>query len=814
MKLSTHWLADYLPASDTPEALAHRITLAGHEVEEILEYGHPLPGVVIGKVLEVSAHPNADRLRVCQVDVGSETVQIVCGAPNVAAGQTVAVATVGTRLPLKDKNGNLLEIQKAAIRGVESVGMICAEDELGIGEDHSGILVLEEHHSAGMAFDQAMQRRSDQVLELSLTPNRPDATCHLGIARDLSAVYDLDLLDPRRQDLSFPDQSIPATFNPVVGTNHPEFSIEIKEEALCHRYVGVLIRKVSIAPSPSWLQHRLKAIGLRPINNVVDATNYVLHELGQPLHAFDLDHIHTKTIRVQTFEHETSFTTLDSQTRKVPAGSLFICDGDTPVALAGIMGGENSEVQAQTQNILLESAWFEPVGIRRTSKQLALQTDASYRFERGVDATGVLDAALRCARLIAHISGGEIDERVVDLYPVKTPSPKVHLRHARLEAIIGMSIEASRVEQLLGRLGFRLAAEADGWQIQVPGWRPDVEREIDLIEEVARIIDYNAIPAPAKVSYVKPTPLPHRELFLRKLREMVSGIGFREIQTISLLPDPIAEHFVSEQERVRTLNPISIDQAVMRPDLRFGFLRTAAYNFNRAASGVALFEMGNVFRKSEQGSWIKGIAEDTRLLIGISGEKQAASWHQTGQAWHWTDLKAIVMSVLDRVGVPQSLPEIVGDSDGLIWKHNGQVLVVMEKASEALKAAFDLKQDAWMAEFHVTQLETLVLGLPEKTYQPISKFPKIEYDAAFIVDAHLSASALEQVVREHAGENLKEIYVFDVYEGKGIPDQQKSIAFRMHFLDPTKTLTITDVDHIIKKTAIKLEQQFGARLRS
>lgn len=814
MKLSTHWLADFLPKSFTAEELAHRITLAGHEVEEILDYGHPLPGVVIGKVREVTPHPNADRLRVCQVDLGSETVQIVCGAPNVAAGQTVAVATVGTRLPLLDKNGNPLEIRKAAIRGVESVGMVCAEDELGIGEDHSGIMVLEDHHPAGQAFDQAMQRRSDQVLELSLTPNRPDATCHVGIARDMSAVFNLELQDPRLHELPLPDQSKLAPFSPKVGTQHPEFSIEINSEAFCHRYVGVLIRNVTIAPSPAWLQHRLKAIGLRPINNVVDATNYVLHELGQPLHAFDLDHLHTKTIRVQTFDRELPFTTLDGQARKVPAGSLFICDGDTPVAIAGIMGGENSEVHAQTRHILLESAWFEPVGIRRTSKQLALQTDASYRFERGIDASGVLEAAVRCARLIAHCAGGQIDERVVDLHPVKTDYPTVYLRHARLESLIGMSIESERIEQLLGRLGFKLSADEKGWQVTVPGWRPDVEREIDLIEEVARIFDYNAIPAPEKVSYVKPTPLPHRETFVRDLRSLVQGMGFREIQTISLLPDPMAEHFVNDQERVRTLNPISIDQAVMRPDLRFGFLRTTAYNFNRAAAGVALFEIGNVFRKSEQGSWIKGIAEDTRLLMGLSGVKQATSWHQQEQAWTWADLKAMVISVLDHVGIPRILPEMVGNEERLVWNYQGQVLVEMEKASDNLKAAFELKQDAWMAEFRLSDLERIVASLPEKAYQPISKYPKIEYDAAFIVDATISARELEQVIRQHVGENLKELYVFDVYEGKGIPEQQKSIAFRMHFLDATKTLTITDVDHIIKKTAVKLEQLFGARLRS
>jgi len=803
MKISCNWLSEYLSGNYSPETLAERITLAGLEVEEIIEHGRALPGVVIGKVLEVEKHPDADRLSVCKVDIGTEVSQIVCGAPNVAKGQTVAVATVGTALPIKDKEGTELVIRRAKIRGVESAGMICAEDELGIGTDHSGIMILADHLGTGMSFDEALNRKSDHVLEISITPNRPDATCHIGVARDLSAVFDVDLIDPRN-NLAGAYQSV---------DKHDAIHIEIKHPESCHRYVGVLIRDVQIAPSPQWLQDRLKAIGLRPLNNVVDATNFVLHELGQPLHAFDYDQLRGKNIIVQHFDTSKSFKTLDGQDRQVPAGSLFICDQDGPVALAGIMGGENSEVTDSTKNILLESAWFEPTGIRRTSKQLALQTDASYRFERGIDPLGTLNAAIRCAEMIVDIAGGKVDSKVIDLHPIKNAAPDVELRHQRLVSVVGVDPGSETIERVLRRLGFGVRATETGWKVHVPSWRPDVEREIDLIEEVARIIDYNTIPAPEQVAYVKPASFSKWELFMRDVRSVVRAMNFREIQTISLLPDTMSTFFIDPSDHIRTLNPISQDQAVLRPDLRYGFLRTAAYNFNRNIPGLALFEIGNVFRTSGTSTWIKGINEEVHLLMGIAGVQEQASWRTQERLWSLADLKGRVNTFFDRLGFKESKRSCVLSKEALVWTIQGKDIAILRATDHVLNKAFDIKQNSWTVEVNLSALEPIYTSLGTPSFEAIPKFPSIEYDAAFIVESGLSSQVIEADIRRIAGELLTSMFVFDVYEGSGVGEGKKSIAYRMTFMDKSKTLTISDVDPIIKNIVKELSKRHGALLR-
>ncbi len=803
MKISCNWLSDYLSGSYSPDTLAERITLAGLEVEEIIEHGRALPGVVIGKVLEVDKHPDADRLSVCKVDIGTEISQIVCGAPNVAKGQTVAVATVGTTLPIKDKDGNELVLRRAKIRGVESAGMICAEDELRIGDDHSGILILDDHYQVGTSFDEALNRKSDHILEISITPNRPDATCHLGVARDLSAVFDVDLIDPRINSGN--------TYH--VTDKHEAIHIEIKHPKACHRYVGVLIKGVSITPSPQWLQDRIKAIGLRPLNNVVDATNYVLHELGQPLHAFDFDQLKENKIVVQHYDKVQSFKTLDGQDRQVPAGSLFICDGEGPVALAGIMGGENSEVTDSTTNILLESAWFEPTGIRKTSKHLALQTDASYRFERGIDPMGTFDAAIRCAELIVNIAGGKIDSEILDLHPIKSQTPAVELRHKRLVSVIGVDPGIETIERVFRRLGFGTQSTDSGWNVMIPSWRPDVEREIDLIEEIARIVDYNTIPAPEQVAYVKPASFSPWELFIREVRSVVRAMNFREIQTISLLPDTMSSYFIDPSDHVRTLNPISQDQAVLRPDLRYGFLRTIAYNFNRNIPGLALFEIGNVFRRSGKSTWIKGINEQVQLLMGVAGVKEQASWSNSACLWSIGDLKGRVHTFFDRLGFSSSSVDCTLVNDTLVWSIKGSEVAILKMTDPQLNKAFDIKASSWTVEINLSMLEPFYTQLGTSRFEAIPKFPSIEYDAAFIIDSNLTSLILETDIRHIAGELLTDIYAFDVYEGSGVGEGKKSIAYRMSFMDKSKTLTISDVDPIIKNIVKELGNRYGALLR-
>ena len=584
MKISYSWLKDYLDFEQTPDEVADILTLTGLEVEEVYKSGSDLTGVVVGKVLTSEKHPNADKLSICTVNTGSETVQIICGAPNVAAGQTVAVATVGSTLPLILPDGSNVVIRKSKIRGEISEGMICAEDELGIGENHSGIMVLGDHLTAGTPISKVLNNSVDYVFEIGLTPNRPDASCHLGVARDLAAVIN--------QTLKKPYQSVQSD----TIADLEEISVSIVDTDKCHRYVGILIRNVFVKDSPDWLQKRLRNIGLRPVNNIVDATNFVLHEMGQPLHAFDFDLIQSKQIVVQSFDHEITFRTLDKQDRKIPAGSLLICDENKPLALAGIMGGLNSEISTETRNVFLESAYFEPISVRKTSKAVYLQTDSSYRFERGIDPNITYAAAKRCAEMIADLAGGTIESGHLDVHPVKTEPKQVQLRLQRLNKIIGMEFTANQAVSILKSLEFDLKKNGgDIIDCVVPTFRPDVTTEIDLIEEVARIFDYNKIPNPDYIKFSRPEALSFRENFQERVRQIVVNLGFQEIYANSLLPQHVAELFANQEDLVSTQNPLSVDTAVMRPSLAPGFIRAAAFNFNRDADGVAFFEIGNVF---------------------------------------------------------------------------------------------------------------------------------------------------------------------------------------------------------------------------
>ncbi|NNE71968.1 MAG: phenylalanine--tRNA ligase subunit beta, partial [Rhodothermales bacterium] len=494
MRISCNWIADYVQTDWTPQELGDRLTMSGLEVESIDPMGSDLEGVVVGHVLDVQPHPDADRLRVCQVNLGSgDPVQIVCGAPNVAAGQRVPVATEGTVLHLPDrKNPDELvpvTIKKSKIRGQESRGMICAEDELGLGDDHDGIMVLADDAPLGKSFAEYLSGQgiltSDISIDLAITPNRPDAISHLGVARDVGALAETPVTRP--------DVKVPANGGPAADA----FSVDIQAPDGCHRYTGILVRGVTIGESPQWMRARLESVGLRPVNNVVDITSYVMYECGQPLHAFDFDQLAGARIIVRRSKPGQVFTTLDGKERKLPDGTLMIADGDRDVAVAGVMGGENSEVSDQTVNVLIESAWFNPADIRKASKALQLQTDASYRFERGVDPTGQPWAAARAAELMRDLAGGEIVDGMVDANPVAWTPRTLELRHARITTVLGIEVPTDACERLLRAIGFEVRGDGTPWQVTVPPFRPDVEREIDLIEEVARLYGLDQIPVPS-----------------------------------------------------------------------------------------------------------------------------------------------------------------------------------------------------------------------------------------------------------------------------------------------------------------------------
>ncbi len=803
MKISINWLKHYIDTDLTVDQIEEKLTLTGLEVEGVEHIGSKLPGVVVGKVLTCENHPNADRLKVCTVDIGSEEVSIICGAPNVAAGQTVPVATVGTTLPVTDKEGNHLTLRKAKIRGVYSHGMICAEDELGLSNDHSGIMVLDDGLKTGTPLSEVLSLYEDDVLEIGLTPNRPDAASHIGTARDLAAVENKNLKKP---EVKIPDAGS------EVGK---KLSVVIRNPEKCHRYVAKIIENVTITDSPDWLKNRLKAIGLRPVNNVVDATNFVLHEMGQPLHAFDYDRVTGKKIVVQSYLQKRTFTTLDDVEREVPAGGLFICDGEKPVALAGIMGGGNSEIHEGTKNVLLESAYFEPVGIRKTSKALALQTDASYRFERGIDPNITLVAAERCAQIIADIAGGSIVIGYIDEHPVVTSTKELSLRISYLNKVLGTSFNIDEAVDILNRLEIE-ATKKDGDTIGciVPTFRPDIEREIDLVEEVARIFDYNKIPAPEFVRYIRPAPLPFLETFTNQVKTAARSLGFHEIFSNSLLPEKAAKFSENDKDIIPTLNPISKDQALLRPDLLYGFLRSVAWNFNRSTESVRFFEVGNIFQHGEKGTYIENVLEETHILLGLSGLKHVEHWRTEPGQYTFFDLKGSIKSFIELLGLSNYLIERQKDNTSLLYFLDGQQVGFLRRISDDYCKYFEIDTPAFAAEFSLTRLAEFLDKKSDNIYEEIPKFPPIDYDIAFVLNKGTSAGDLENTIREAAGSRLIGLRVFDVYEGESIGKDKKSIAYRLLFLDKSKTLTISDVEPIIQKITKLAEQRFSAKLRS
>lgn len=806
MKVSYNWLKDYVSFDQTPQEVAEILTLTGLEVEETVQLGSSLTGVVVGEVITCEQHPNADRLKVCTVNIGTDDLLgIVCGAPNVAAGQKVAVATVGTELPVALPDGSPLVIRKSKIRGEASFGMICALDELGLGSDHSGILVMDDSLIPGTPISEVVDTNVDYIFEIGLTPNRPDASCHLGVARDLAAVLN--------KHLKKPFKSLNDNKSAVQKADYIDISIENPEK--CHRYVGILVRGVKIDESPLWLQNRVRGIGLRPINNVVDATNFVLHELGQPLHAFDYNLIVGKKIVVKSFETATKFTTLDEGSREVPAGSLFICDGEKPVALAGIMGGQNSEINDKTTDVLIESAYFEPVGIRKTSKKLALQTDSSYRFERGIDPNITYAAAQRCASIIADIAGGTIENTYVDINPIKTEPRKVTLRLNRLNKLLGTDFMINQAVSVLRALEFDVKKTVNDEMIcSVPTFRPDVTEEIDLIEEVARIYDYNKIPNPDYIHIPRPEILPFREQFTSKIKDVVRSLDYREIYANSLLPVSLTEGLAQKEELIHTLNPISKDTAVLRPSLLPGLLKAASFNFNRGMRNVRFFEIGNTFRKGEPGTWHKGIIEETWLLMGAGGYSKEDFWTHKEEKYKIFDLKSSVEVLLNALRLDGKITiEKVSDDELAYMAGKEQIGSVIE-VSKQQKQLHDIDLPVYAAYLSLTKLQRMAEALAPQTYKPVPKYPGVDFDLALQVESSVDAGDLEKTIRSVAGSKLRSLSTFDVFEGKSLGEGQKSIAFRLRFIDEMKTLTIKDVDGIIRKVVKKLETAYNAKLRS
>ena len=803
MKLSYNWLNDYITLPKDVRETADTLTLIGLEEEETITVGTNLDGIITGEILNIEKHPNADRLSVCTVYNGTDELSIVCGASNVEPGQKVAVAPINSQLPIKDEKGRPIVIKKTKLRGVVSEGMICAENELGLSQDHSGIMVLPKDTPVGVPLSTVMHSYEDDIIEIAITPNRPDATSHIGVARDLSAKWNKPLKVP---SISKPSNLL---------TQGNTISIHIDDTSGCHRYVGILIDNITIEASPKWLSQRLEAIGLRSINNIVDITNYVMFEMGQPLHAFDANGINGNQIRVKSFETAMPFTTLDEIKREVPANSLFICDAQQPIAIAGVMGGENSEVNNQTTKILLESAYFDPGRIRKCAKDLALQTDASYRFERGIDPEMTLRAGMRAADLIQELLPSSTVVEIIDVHPVKWQPISVSLSAANIHKILGVEISPTWMSKTLTDLGIGVTELGnDTWTCTIPSFRPDLEREIDLIEEIGRIYDYNNIPSPSQGIRISTEPFSEWEICKQKIIDRVVGLGFNEIYSNSLISEEEASHFGDLKNMIATLNPLTKDMTTLRPSLLAGFLKAASYNKNRQASGVRFFELGNVFTADSKGTYHKGIGEQTHILLGVSGFKHEDHWLAKSSPFSFMDLKADIQALFISLGLERHIQTKVSSEQELEYFLEGEYLGKLSKVNNTLQKTYELDAHVFYGEFNVNTLYEAFRNQGTVSFNPIPKFPGIEYDIALIVDQEIHAETLRQEISSQTGPLLEKIDIFDVYEGEHIAQNSKSIAFRLAFIDANKTLNIKDIEPIINNVVRSLNKKYNVVLRS
>lgn len=809
MKISYNWLKQYLKLDLAAEETGVILTDLGLEVEGIEPFESVkggLKGVVVGLVLECEKHPNADKLKITKVDVGQEApLQIVCGAPNVAKGQKVPVATIGT--VLYDHEGKPFEIKKGKIRGEESYGMICAEDELGLGESHEGIMVLDDKYAVGTPCAEVFQVETDEVFEIGLTPNRADAMSHYGVARDLRAGLiqkgvSLELITPSVTKFHVDNRSV-------------KVDIEVTNKKLVPRYTGVAISNVRVGESPAWLQNRLKAIGITPKNNVVDATNYVLHGLGQPLHAFDADHIVGRKLIVKTAEAGTVFTTLDGVKRTLDAEDLMIYDAEKPLCIAGVLGGQDSDVTHSTRNIFLESAYFDPVSVRKTAKRHSISTDASYRFERGINIEDCKYALMYAAVLIENIAGGVISSDVIDFYPKKKDDFQVFLAFENVDKLIGQKIPRDTIKSILHSLDIKVSSLTErGLGLLIPSYRVDVQREADVIEEILRIYGYNNISFSEKINASMSHSSKYDDLNMQNVvAAQLTGQGYYEIMTNSLVSEKeITSYEATPEEAVKLLNPLSSDLGYMRTNLLFSGLEVVSYNINRKRSDLRLFEFGKNYRVRD-GKY----EEQKHLLLYLTGNQFPQSWITTPRPVSFFELKGSVEALFERLGLKEvtTLPLEPTDNvaaEGFCWMYGETLLGTMGVVKHKILKDFDIKQEVLYADLHWETLLELVRG-HKVVYKEISKFPEVRRDLALLLDDKVSFADLYRVAFATEKSILKQINLFDVYQGDKLAAGKKSYAVSFILQEENKTLTDKQIDKTMQKLQTAFEQSLGATLR-
>ena len=820
MNISYNWLKEYLDFDLQPEEVSAALTSIGLEtggVEEVQTIKGGLEGLVIGEVLTCVEHPNSDHLHITTVNVGGEEpLQIVCGAPNVAAGQKVVVAVNGTKLYDGDE---VFTIKRSKIRGVESNGMICAEDEIGIGTDHAGIIVLPADAVVGTPAKEYYNVKSDYVLEVDITPNRVDGTSHFGVARDLAAYL--------KQNGKPTELKRPSVDAFKIDDETPAIEVIVENTEACPRYSGVTIKGVTVKESPEWLKNRLNIIGLRPINNVVDVTNYVLHEMGQPLHSFDAGKVTGDKVIVKTMPEGTKFVTLDGVERTLTDRDLMICNTEEAMCIGGVFGGLDSGVTEQTTDVFLESACFHPTWIRKTARRFGLNTDASFRFERGLDANNTIYVLKRAALLIQEVAGGKITGSIQDVYPNPVQPYTVELTYNKINSLIGKDIPVETVKSILASLEMEIVSEtAEGLTIHVPVYRIDVQRDVDVIEDILRIYGYNNIEfsdsVKSNLSYKTATD---RSYDLQNLiSEQLCGSGFNEIMNNSLTRsayyDELTTYPVSHC--VMLMNPLSADLNGMRQTLLFGGLESIEHNVKRKNGNIRFFEFGNCYdynvEKKREDATLAEFSEDYRLGLWVCGDRVENSWAHADEKATVYELKAYVENILIRLGV--NLKKVIfGNlsndmySTGVsITTTSGRELGTFGIVNRKICKAMDIDFEVYYAELSWT----LLMKETKKnkvTFSEISKFPAVKRDLALLLDKSVQFAEIEKIAEESERKLLKEVSLFDVYEGKNLPAGKKSYAVSFYLQDETKTLNDKQIDAIMQKIRKNLESKLGASLR-
>jgi phenylalanyl-tRNA synthetase beta chain len=806
MKISYNWLKQFIKIDWKSDETAALLTDLGLEVEVVEKYQSVkggLEGIVVGHVLTCIQHPDADRLKITTVDLGDGIpVQIVCGAANVAAGQKVPVATIGTTL--YDKEGVAFQIKKGKIRGQESHGMICAEDELGLGESHDGIMILDDTIVAGTSAASVFKIENDEVFEIGLTPNRADAMSHFGTARDLRAGL---LQSGVKVELITPSVS-----NFRVDKRSLKIDVNVENNLLAPRYCGVTISGITIKPSPVWLQNRLKSIGINPKNNIVDVTNYVLHELGQPLHAFDAAKINGKII-VKTLPSGTKFTTLDDIERTLHEEDLMICDEKGPLCIAGVFGGKESGVSETTTSIFLESAYFNPVSIRKSAKRHQLNTDASFRFERGIDPTITSYALRRAALLIQEVAGGEITSDIIDIYPKKIEDFPVVLNFNNVKKIIGQELSKEIIKNILASLEIKVNSVSDaGLGLVIPAYRVDVQREIDVIEEILRVYGYNNIKFSEKLNAtVSIAPRTEDYKVQNVIATQLNSQGFNEMMANSLTTPSYIQlsENLKEERNVMILNPLSNDLSAMRQSLLFSGLEALSYNINRRNADLKFFEFGKTYHKLPS-----GYEENKHLTLLITGNRNQESWTNVQKPSDFFLFKGYVNGILARLGIQktQNLP-MTSDvfSEGIAIGFGNDIIVEYGVVKKSVLKHFDIKQEVLFADFNWALILKLLSN--KIKFTEIPKYPEVRRDLSLLLDENVTFDSIYSIARQTEKALLKDISLFDVYQGKNLPEGKKSYAVSFTIQDNTKTLTDVQIDKIMNKLQKNFETELGASLR-